>query len=209
MIHHGYKCIFIHVPRSAGSSIERWICGGDWWTVDPKSKHLLASQAKALYADYWSDYFKFAFVRNPVDRVLSCLKYKDFFGIEPDMAGNINFDNYHRIFGEEVVVEFDYRFFERKDLVRPCHDDGSVYGNILDEDIDFIGRFENLRADTELVRKTLGIRSKLREHGEKSGRAKPLRTLSEASRGHVARLYMKDCARFGYDLDPCGGARWW
>jgi len=71
MISHELKCIFIHIPRTAGSSIERALINDDWWNVDRKTKHLIANQAKKLYSEYWNDYFKFSFVRDPYSRMLS------------------------------------------------------------------------------------------------------------------------------------------
>lgn len=46
MISHELKCIFVHIPRTAGSNIERSLIGQDWWEVSHETKHLLASQAK-------------------------------------------------------------------------------------------------------------------------------------------------------------------
>ena len=65
MISHKYKCIFIHIPRTAGTFTELLIDGKDWWV--PKGygsfrqeKHIIASQAKKIYKDYWDEYFKFS-----------------------------------------------------------------------------------------------------------------------------------------------------
>jgi hypothetical protein len=75
MINHKYKFIFLHIPRTGGTSIEKALFGQDWWGVHPPSKHLTAHMAKQIYAPYWQDYFKFTFVRNPWDRMVSMLKY--------------------------------------------------------------------------------------------------------------------------------------
>ena len=49
MINHKYKCIFIHVPKCAGSSIELAIDGKDWWFVDIPQKHMTAEKSRNLY----------------------------------------------------------------------------------------------------------------------------------------------------------------
>lgn len=63
MIDHSLKCIFVHQPRTAGTSIEYALCGTDWWFVEPGTKHLAATVAKDVYAGYWHDYLKFSVVR--------------------------------------------------------------------------------------------------------------------------------------------------
>ena len=78
MINHQYKCIFIHIPRCAGSFIELAIDKRDWWNVDYK-KHLSVVSAKELYKEYWDDYFKFAFIRNPWSLEVSWYFWKTIF----------------------------------------------------------------------------------------------------------------------------------
>ncbi|MFG7930138.1 sulfotransferase family 2 domain-containing protein [Campylobacter coli] len=67
--HDKYKCIFIHVPKVAGSSIERVIYQTDKWLVG----HVKASDYTKFDKDKFDSYFSFGFVRNPYDRVVSAL----------------------------------------------------------------------------------------------------------------------------------------
>ena len=72
MISHKHKCIFIHIQRTGGTSIERWLQGEDQWNLKHNYKHITTSYAKErAYPEYYDDYFKFTFVRNPYERVLS------------------------------------------------------------------------------------------------------------------------------------------
>jgi hypothetical protein len=198
MISHRYRCIFIHIQRTAGSSIEEMITAEDWWRREASTKHLLASQAKRLYADYWDDYFKFSFVRHPVTRVMSCLKFADHFGLSLSKRNRVGFDGYRRLFGDKVVVEFDHRFYRRDEIVQPQHCEGSVYGNILDEELDFIGKFENLAEDTEFIRDRLKIPRKELPHLER-GRTSSLRP-DKRVLAEIETLYARDFDSFGYSL---------
>ena len=65
MINHQYCCIFVHIPKTAGKSINRFFRIG--W-----QKHKdLSRYAEELQPQLFSSYFKFAIVRNPWDRILS------------------------------------------------------------------------------------------------------------------------------------------
>ena len=64
MICHKRKIIFIHQPRTAGTSIEYFFMGKDWFDIEPNTKHLISDVAKYVYAKYWDDYVKFTVLRN-------------------------------------------------------------------------------------------------------------------------------------------------
>jgi hypothetical protein len=193
MISHDHKCIFIHIPRTAGSSIEHMIAGQDWWHEESSTKHLTASQAKRLYADYWHKYFKFSFVRHPVDRVISCLRFADYFGLSVDDSGNINFEEYRRKFGSKTITEFDYRFYGLKHVRRWRHRKGAIYGNILDENLDFVGKYENVQSDIEYIKERIRINSAL-PHCEKSERHNY--HLSDAIISEIHSMYRLDFRKY-------------
>ena len=104
-IDHRHRCIFVHVPRTAGSSIEEGLLGLDttgpardvsnetslFGLIPPDVRarrhidgayrewqHLPAAELRrVLPADVWDGYFKFALVRNPWDRMVSWFCYAD------------------------------------------------------------------------------------------------------------------------------------
>jgi len=70
VIFHKHKCIFVHVPKTGGTTIEKMFeQNGDKY--DYSEKHLLLPSCKSRYSEYWNDYFKFSIVRNPWDRIYS------------------------------------------------------------------------------------------------------------------------------------------
>jgi Sulfotransferase family len=157
-----YRCLFVHIPKTAGMSIEQvfleleglnWSTGGslllgrndDPSLGPPKLEHLKADEYVAgghLTAEQFASYFKFSFVRNPWDRIVSEYKYR----------------------GYPVKIDFKTYLFERlpapgwTDTYRHIipqydflHDEA---GKLL---VDFVGRYESLQADFDTVCARVGI----------------------------------------------------
>tara|TARA_R110000824_G_scaffold5436_1_gene25093 strand:- start:800 stop:1498 length:699 start_codon:yes stop_codon:yes gene_type:complete len=160
MINHKHKCIFIHIQRTAGSYIEQFIDGRAAWEHYPKEKHLLASQAKKLYKEYWNDYFKFSIIRNPWERMTSMLEHYPY--LVDFNKGKLNLDNYKTHYGDTLTLEFDRHFWKREDLLSQKHQEGKLYSNILDEELDFIASYENLAGDMSYVFSQIGITKKIK-----------------------------------------------
>ena len=70
MINHRHRCIYVHIPKTAGNSVNR-VFGVDW--EDHKD---LAQYAREVSAEVFATYFKFAIVRNPWDRLFSDYNYQ-------------------------------------------------------------------------------------------------------------------------------------
>src|SRR5476649_167826 len=70
MISHEHRCIFVHIPKTAGNSINR-VFGVGW--EDHKD---LQRYSEEVPRDQFESYFKFAIVRNPWDRLLSDYNYQ-------------------------------------------------------------------------------------------------------------------------------------
>lgn len=79
MISYKYKFIFVHIPRTGGSSLERTL--GQGITTDERTKYLgntdfaekhagLAYYYKQYPAEF-AEFFKFTIIRNPFDRLVS------------------------------------------------------------------------------------------------------------------------------------------
>ncbi len=162
MICHQYRCLFVHVPKTAGMSIEHFFLArlGLTWAQraplllkgnddpargPPRLEHLGAAEYVRLgYVSraQFDTYFKFAFVRNPWDRLVSEYKYR----------------------GYPVKVDFKTYLFKRfpapgwTDLY--CHV-VPQYDFLHDESgrllVDFVGRYERLQEDFDRVCVRLGI----------------------------------------------------
>jgi len=192
MIDHRFKCIFIHIPRTGGSSIEKFFNGKNSRTENLNTKHMLASTAKKLYADYWDDYFKFSFVRNPWDRMVSMAKYPEFYGCTINNE-SINVSEYLKKFPN---IEIDERSLSANYTGKSLSN--SVYLNLLDEPLDFIGKFENLKQDIQFICDKIRTPFRKFPHKNQSAHKHYTSYYNDETRQVVAEKYAQDIEYFGY-----------
>ena len=176
------------------------ICGKDWWRTKggPKTKHLISSTAKRIYEPYWNDYFKFSFVRNPWDRMVSMGKCPAFYGVHLSKnPPSINFNGYLKKFPK---IEVDPRSQSRHDNFSP--EPNSVYLNILNEELDYIGKFENLQEDYNIICDAINKpRATLANDPPHQSRHKHYAFYyDDETREIIAEKYAKDIEYFGYEF---------
>jgi hypothetical protein len=162
MICHDYKCIFVHIPKTAGQSIEHVflnLLGLKWGTRaplllryndrpelgPPRLAHLKADQYvryKYLTQEIFDDYFKFSFVRNPWSRVVSMYKYLGF-NKKCDFKTFLTGEFKNKIFKDEY-------WFVGPQSEFVCAPNGDIL-------VDYIGRFEDLQNGFDYVCREIGI----------------------------------------------------
>lgn len=71
-IYHHLKTIFVHVPKTAGTSIEKHLRKTD---KDVVGGHTTALAYRRKYPEEFATYYKFTVVRDPVDRFISGYSY--------------------------------------------------------------------------------------------------------------------------------------
>jgi hypothetical protein len=161
-----------------------------------KHRHILASTAKRIYGAYWSEYFKFSFVRNPWDRMISLARFPRWSGVSVS-EDSIDLSAYLEKFSDR---ELDWRSHSANEKLKPPIPE-AVYLNILNEELDFIGRFEDLHEDFGFVCDKVGLQHKQLPHVEKfrQSKRKPYcEYYNDETRQLVADKYAKDIAEFGY-----------
>jgi hypothetical protein len=162
MISHDHQCVFIHIPRNAGQSIERVflsLLGLEWETRaplllryndrpelgPPSLAHLKANEYvryKYLSQRLFDEYYKFTFIRNPWDRAVSIYKYFHF-------NTRFEFKSYLLNVLKNGLWQKKYWFVcPQSEFV--CSEDGRIL-------VDFIGRFENLQEDFRRVCQETGL----------------------------------------------------
>ena len=209
IISHKHKFIFIHINRCGGTAIAKallpYLDAKDvilgytpqFEKISEKNKekgylwkHSRAIEVrKILGENVWDNYFKFSFVRNPYDRIVSTYHW----WIE-------NGENYRPDITKKIAaISFRAYLSSRYFYIKPCGyyiDDGN--GNII---VDFIGKFENINEDfgkicnnigfpiIGLTRQNLSRRSYNRNYYN-NYKAKQI----------ISNRFRKDIEFFGYDL---------
>jgi hypothetical protein len=144
-------------------------------------------------ANLYRDYFKFAFVRNPWDRLVSCWHNKviddNYFKFSNDVRIKMqNFANF-----VDYVTELD---------INKCDLHLRLQSKLIDlNNVDYIGRFENFSSDLSEVIQTLGLGKIEIEKKNTSSTKRDYRDYYDKNlRQKVAKLYSKDIRIFSYDV---------
>ena len=66
------KCIFIHIPKNAGTSVEYCLAPK---LAEPRSQHATSLELREMWKSMFQKLFKFAFYRDPVSRLVSAFSY--------------------------------------------------------------------------------------------------------------------------------------
>jgi len=170
-IFHKYKTIHVHIPKTAGTTIssslglekdnihpehrgqqKHWFWGGNRQLLEKYGmpyQHLNVVQIKEeLGEEIYNEYFKFAFVRNPWDRLVSEFYWAKKNTSESYMGSNQQFEDIVKDLENGDIAKYHQR------LKTQCSFLKNEQGKI---DVDFLGRFENLKEDWIYLSDQLGF----------------------------------------------------
>ena len=230
MICRPFNCIFVHIPKAAGQSIEMFFMNrlnldrdneshrqqllltdnDDPSRGTEKLSHLSASEyvrCGYLSQQEFDQYYKFSFVRNPWARLVSEYRYRNFLS--------------HRSFKDFVMNKlpepgWDDKYRHVMPQTQMLYDDN---GRLL---VDFVGKFEQLPLDFKKVCKHLGFSDcKLPHINSSNKRSRELRRKTrnflyqnkesdllkyidfydDETRDYVGNLYRADIRNFKYTFE--------
>lgn len=191
--------IFIHIQRTGGNSISAALGETPW----ASNKHLTALELRdRCDREVWDTYFKFSFVRNPWDRLVSWWSLIE--GHRAAYESGATFNNF-QTFILSRAREFEQFVNECDQEIIDVDGKKSIYKNQLDylTDehgrllVDFVGRFENIQNDFSFVTQKM------------LGRALVLPRSNYTVHNHYSKYYdfaLRDivAARFGRDIEEFG-----
>lgn len=185
LLSHKYKFIFIHIPKTGGTSVKDALLPFSDMIYSMPWKHRTAKYWKPNFP-FWDDYFKFAFVRNPWDRMVSRRFYQK----------HVNPSEEARAKGDACET-----FEEFLALPRSMHIiNQSQY--IYDGDdclLDFVGKYENFQEDFDVVCDRIGVEHIELPHLNDSPRNSDYRGYYDAkTQKIVENLCHDDIIRYDY-----------
>lgn len=206
MISHQHRFIFIHIPKTAGTSIETALRDGSCRLLPGEWDHGRVPHTPLNHltlqelVDYdlltpaqLKSYFKFCFVRNPWDRLVSEI-------FCPWMAP----------WFKDMTVE--QRLRRACDLAATSQGIGNhlrLQHDFLSADglqMDFIGQFEHLEADFNRICRLLGLEVNL-PHLNRSAHRSYQAYYDAETQALAAAAYRPDIEAFQYKFEAATGAR--
>jgi hypothetical protein len=197
VICHNKKCIFIHIPKTAGTSIEQFLKENGKNDLqllgvhnNRSMQHYMGIELKKMYPLYYKNYFKFSVVRNPYDRLLS----EYYWTPVPNMGFKYGKTRAYFLYCVQNIVKkrqffnniyFDhlipqYMFlYENKKLI-----------------VDKVIKYENLQEDSKILKNELNISNDLlylnKSNIKKEG-------WTELQKEKIYKLYLSDFLLFNYE----------
>ena len=187
------NALFIHIPKAAGTSIEKSL---DMIRVRFPSRFEANFKNEGQYCighldvrkrlksgritkKFWDSAFKFCFCRNPYDRAVSHYFYAR--KRHPDkFPRSVSFLDFTKTLGN----------YGRMFQVQTWYTDGLEF--------DFIGRYENLEADFAYVAQKLGVKDAVLRRDNKTKHHPYKAYYDDESVDNVRRFYSKDFEYFRY-----------
>lgn len=185
------ECLFIHVPKCAGSSVAKALFDG------APAGHLPLYWYEKQFNERYRHYFKFGFVRDPLQRALSAYHYLLQSTPGRDQAAGELVNKYPSF---DAFVD---NWLCAENVTRQIHFAPQHYflqNSLGSLDVDFIGRHENLDADFRTLCAHLHVKGELPHVNRSASRGgSPGTTCSAASRRKVREVYARDYELFAYE----------
>lgn len=188
-------CIFIHVPKVAGTSINRALYG-------KTLGHYKAFEIKHAFPLFFTKSFKFSFVRNPWDRTLSAYKFAKMGRTESMGVRNAEqykipeFDSFEKFVTQwlpnQKLEELDFIFQPQYYFLYDDKDELLV---------DFTGKLEYLDEDIKQLETKLNRQLNISHENKTSGGKNYRDDYRTPEMIQIIRnIYEKDIELFGYEF---------
>ncbi|WP_160116438.1 sulfotransferase family 2 domain-containing protein [Ruegeria sp. AU67] len=194
------KTAFVHIPKTGGSTISTIMRRPKFGSLTKQEPCPTVNKHASVFVHLdqlgleAQNYFKFSFVRNPWDRLVSAYHYIIVRRKELDLVVNhATFESFLGSFVEEPLHYLNIPYFKPQSSFL-VNDNG-------DMPLDFLGRFETFEKDLSEVLREIGSRRMFFRHRKKSKRRDYREYYSAESSEAVGEIYIRDVQNFGYDFN--------
>ena len=202
MIDHKYKYVYIHIPKTGGTSVEQSLIQVHhpeivkpvaFWPDDLKEAFVVGNSSNQHWSldmfDKYTDYRSFCTVRNPFDRIVSEYIY---------IHNGYNMSR-------SPLPDLDFPTFVKRDLIEslafPYHSQCQIaFINTPINHVDYIIKFENLQEDFNIVCDKIGIPKQQLPHKNPTKHKHYTEYYDDETREIVAKKYARDIEYFGYEF---------
>lgn len=201
MIINSQKFIFVHIPKTGGTSIEK-LFDDSFYGWDEKhclwKQHCSIHQMQSVYGIDVDSYYKFAIVRNPWDRAVSDYKWwtrasSPFF----DFLKNTTLEDYLLIRNGYEKINHLNDSTGRADHFYTQYSFVEIGGACV---MDCIIKFENLQQDFNIFCDQISIPQQKLPHTNKTNRKHYSEYYNQKTIDIVAQKYHKDISHFNYSF---------
>ena len=183
-----YNSIFVHIPKTGGSSIQQWLLDNTSSQVTKSTKHHTLQKLESKYGKFD---FSFAVVRNPWDWCVSWYFFTKDRALRriqnPKQKGRFSLE-YNQQDLDDYKKGFEY-FIEKTQLKDQHH---RTIG------VSYIIKLENINHDIQLLKDKFNIKQEL-PYLNTSSRNKDYREYyNDNTKQIVENKFKKDINTFGY-----------
>ena len=195
MISHSHRFIFFHIPKTGGTSVSANLMP----MCDEKTYRVGHPEFFKYEKMHLTNYIKFTFVRNPYDRLVGAFNYiksgQSKFKTDIELKDKLKIDNFcFSEFIKNKLFKWEYHLHHFRPVI-------GFYINKTDlNKFDFIGKFENLQEDFDIVCDKIGIPQQKLPHKNKTKHKHYTEYYDDETRSIVAEKYAKDIEYFGYEF---------
>jgi len=183
-----YNSVFVHIPKTGGSSIQQWLLDNTSSQVTESTKHHTLQKLESKYGKFD---FSFAVVRNPWDWCVSWYSFTRDRALRriqnPKQKGRFSLE-YNQQVLDDYEKGFEY-FIESTKLTDQHH---------MTIGVSYIMKLENINYDIQLLKDKFNIKQEL-PYLNTSSRNKDYRDYyNDNTKQIVQTKFEKDINTFGY-----------
>ena len=178
-----HQFIFVHIPKTGGQSLSSML------ELDGEVRHFTEQYIRENSEFDLKNYFSFAFVRNPWSRFLSLYFY--LFGKDEDRYEDVSFKTFVNLFYSGHIIK-NHRVWEKHYSSQLDYIDKSCIG--------YVGRFETMQSDFDVICEKIGFNKKKLPHKNKTKHSHYTEYYDKETEKLIAEKYADDIEYFGYSF---------